>query len=1133
MVAASDDADRALSPLSSAQQRLWLAAEAEGGGSSYHLGWMARLVGDLDIAALRAALDEVVARHEALRTWLVYPDGQPRLRVVAAGPAVVHDPAVARGSVTLPIIEANPGDADARAAELVIRPFEAAAGPLWRAALLRLGPAEHRLVLVVHHLIADMATAGVLFTCLSAAYRTRQAGEAGRGGTEPGLPAAPPHSAYREWEREFLRGPRCAAQVAYWTGQVANVSPLELPGARPRLAGSPRQGALIGVRIPARTTDVLRRLGRAQGGTITHVALAGYATVLHRYSGTEVLAIGVPVSTRKGRRWAASAGLYVNTLPIRVTLTGNPPFEQLVRQVRDTVLAALGAADVPLDQVTAALQASGEAGARGLYDVTFGMAGGGLELDLPGLRTHVTAIYGGHAKFDLHLEVTDQGPGQPLRLTVEYDTGLLTQRAARRILRSIVTLLTQAAAAPAQRIGFLPLWNGMVGPELTEEQQQRPSHAGAGSGEPVPTVAGGASAAPGEPVSDERMADMPEPLPGGGRVDVLLAQMAVLVPDKVAIVNAASGGQLRYAELAGRAAGLGAELAARGVGRGEFVGLTLARSADLVVAIAGVLTAGAAYVPLDASYPVARLAEMIAMAGISLVIGPAPPGLAVPVIDFPALAMSVPDLSAPDLPVPDQSQPVRPATDLSAPDLAAPVPLVSFPHAAGQPVPGGGSGEDAAYVMFTSGSTGAPKAVVVPHRAIVRLVRDSGFAEMTAGERWLHAASPSFDAATLELWAPLLNGGTLVVLTGAPEVGALGEAIARHQVTSAFLTTGLFNAVVDTDVSILAPLRQLIIGGETASARHVRRALRVVGTVVNGYGPTENTTFTSCYVMRAGRKVASPVPIGRPIRGTTVRIVDAYLNPLPPGAIGEILVGGQGLAIGYAGAPGLTAERFVPSASGQPGARLYRTGDYGWLGPGGILHFAGRRDDQVKVRGFRVELGAAEHELLGHPGVAQAAVVVHTDPTGDRRLVGYTVGPATAGELTAYLRETLPEYLIPGQWIRLAALPLGPAGKVDRHALPPPEQAPAVAERPPTAIEQLLIDWYRDLLGVTSAGPDTNFLAVGGHSLVALRLANRIQSQLAVDVSLSAIFSIPRLADLAAMVEAKQTAAGQTGTSRG
>lgn len=565
------------------------------------------------------------------------------------------------------------------------------------------------------------------------------------------------------------------------------------------------------------------------------------------------------------------------------------------------------------------------------------------------------------------------------------------------------------------------------------------------------------------------------------RVDTLFAATVAANLASVAMIDAGSGAEYSYGSLATRAAAVAAALSERGIGRGDFVGITLPRGTELVIAIVGVLSSGAAYVPLDVSYPVKRLADMVEIARIGLIIGDAPAELEVPMIHLP--------------------HPAAPAATVNA--------------SAARPA---GTGEDPAYVMFTSGSTGVPKAVVIPHRGIVRLVRGANFATMTADDRWLHCASPSFDASTLELWAPLLNGGTVVVLPGMPTVAALASTLRRHQVTSLFLTTGLFNLVVDADVEALRPVRQLLTGGEVASADHLRRACDVVPTVVNAYGPTENTAFTTCYVMHDPALVTAPVPIGPAIPGSTVHVVDDCLGELPPGAVGEIVAGGDGLAIGYANAPALTAERFVPNPFGPPGSRMYRTGDHGTLDSDGVVHFGGRIDDQVKVRGFRVELGAIELALLAHPLVSQAVVAVHTDPTGDRRLIGYTVGTATPDELTRHLSDQLPGYMIPGQWIALDAMPLGATGKIDRGALPAPVAPSSGSTQEAAAAQDLIIAWYAELLGLSEVTEDTDFFEVGGHSLFAARLIARIKATFDIELSISVIFDNPRIGDLAAVV---------------
>jgi amino acid adenylation domain-containing protein len=1006
-------------PLSSAQQRLWLADQALPGQSAYHLVRVVDLDGSLDVEALNAALSEIVSRHEILRTSVLAVSGQPLQRV--AGPAAAE----------LPVIETTEAAAPELMTASARRPLDVAGGLLWRAELFRLGPRRHRLVLVMHHIIADAATIALLLSELATIYR------ACRDGRALHLPPAVGYRDYVRWERSFAADPDYTRQLEYWKGQLAGAESLSLPTDRPRPTAPRRPGAMASLVIPAAEADALRAVARAQGATLAQLMLAGYAVVLHRYSGRADFIIGMPVSLRREQRWARSAGLYLGTVPVRVTIAGNPPFTLLLKQVRNTVLAGLGAADVPLERAVD----SDHVGP--LYDVTFGMVQDQVStLDLPGLTTRVGRIYGGRAKFDLHFEVADPGQGGDLEAVIEYDAELLREETAQRLVGALATVFGGAAAAPGRRIGSFPLW----------ADPSAASQLGAG-----PVGQAGAD---------------------GAAVDGLFAAVASASPGHVAVIDAADGRELTYAELAMRAAAMADVLTVHDVRRGDFVGVALPRSVDMVVAILGVLAAGAAYVPLDSGYPAARLAEMISRSGVKLVVGDSLPGQQVP---------SVP-------------VPVNPA----AAGLRG-------RH---------GDGGDPAYIMFTSGSTGQPKAVVVPHRAIVRLVRAADFAAMTGAERWLHAAAPAFDAATLELWAPLLNGGTVVVLPGMPDVARIGEGIRRYRVTSAFLTTGLFHLVVDTDVEVLRPLRELVIGGEVASPGHVRRALAVVGTVVNGYGPTENTTFTTCYRLTDPAEVTMPLPLGRPIHGTSVHIVDDYGNPVPDGVTGEILAGGQGLALGYAGAPSLTAQRFVPSPFGPPGARLYRTGDYGRIGSGGMVEFMGRHDDQVKVRGFRIELGAIEQAVLTHRDVAQAAVIAHTDPSGDRRLVGYVVGGADGPALSRYLADILPSYMIPGQWIWMPEMPLGPTGKVDRRALPKPEARPVRPARAATLAEELLVAWYAEFLGLADVTPETDFFAVGGHSLLASRLAARIRAVFAVDVPLTAVFDHPRLADLATAVTA-------------
>jgi amino acid adenylation domain-containing protein len=586
--------------------------------------------------------------------------------------------------------------------------------------------------------------------------------------------------------------------------------------------------------------------------------------------------------------------------------------------------------------------------------------------------------------------------------------------------------------------------------------------------------------------------------PRDATVHALFEAEADRAPDRVAVSY--EGKTLTYRELDRRANQLAAHLLAAGAARGERVGLVAERSLAMVVATLGILKAGAAYVPIDPEYPEERITFLAEDAGLRFVVTtegqaerlPASLGATLVRLDADAAAIAARPAERPGLP---------------------------------------GEATDLAYVMYTSGSTGQPKGALVPHRAIVRLVRSTGFMAMGPSEVFLQYAPISFDASTLEIWAPLLNGGRLAVFrAGRASFEELGEGIAKEKVTALWLTAGLFNAMIETYPRGLKPVKQILAGGEALSVPHVEKALRELpgARLINGYGPTENTTFTCCHAITAVDTTRSSIPIGKPIANTTVYVLDRRGQPVPVGVPGELYAGGDGLALGYWRRPELTAERFVADPfAGESGARLYRTGDLvRWL-PDGTVEYLGRLDSQVKVRGYRIELGEIEAALGKAPGVGESVVVVREDSPGDKRVVAYVVAregeDLTAAALKAHLGARLPQFMVPSAFVVLPALPLSPNGKVDRRALPAPDAgaSPVTYAPPEGPTEEALAAIWKELLHLAVVGVNDDFFNLGGHSLLAARLVAEIQGRLGRTIPLAALFQARTIKQIAALLEAE------------
>ncbi|GAA4812204.1 hypothetical protein GCM10023220_49340 [Streptomyces ziwulingensis] len=1047
--------DRPL-PLSAAQQRLWFLDQFQPGGTEYGTATGFRLRGELDTGALRTALDALVARHEPLRTTFGTVDGGG-VQIVGPPFAVPVEPVDLTGR---PDAE-RPDAADRLLRAELRRPFDLRRGPLLRVLLVRRAADDHLLVLHQHHIVTDGWSIGVLAGDLGELY------SAAVRGTRPHLPPLPVQYAdFAAWQRERLAGPALDGALAYWRRQLAGMSPAELPTDRPRTAVRTSPGALHRFTVPAPLTARLTEVGRSCGATPFMVLAAAVQVLLARYGGQRDVALGTVTSGRDRAELERLAGFFVNTVVLRSHVDGTLSFAEFLGRVRTTVLEAFAHDALPYDRLVDAVRPERDASRSPLFQLALVLQNAPRRpLRMAGLRTEETPLPSTSALFDVTLELVPRGGA--LAGTIEYNTDLFAPDTPARLAGHLLVLLEGIAADPGRAVSRLPL---LTAAELS--RLARWSH-GAATG------------------------------PAGRTVSGLVAEQARRRPGATALT--ADGQELTYGGLLSRADAVAARLTARGVGPGAVVGVCLERGATLVVALLGILRAGAAYLPLDPEYPAERLAFMLTDSAVALVLTEDRLRGALPASA--ADLMHLDDVTGPAPSGGGARGHLDDVTGPPAPDGGDPVPLDGPPGPA--PVDGGGRTDpqgppvagprDLMYVMYTSGSTGGPKGVLVEHRSVVRLCRAR---EVRPGPRDVLAltSSVSFDAATYEIWGALVNGARLAIAPpGVPSVHELGRFLAAEGVTSLWLTAGLFEEVVDTDPGVLGGLRRLIAGGDVLSPAHCDRVLRAVPglELVNGYGPTEGTTFTTCHRFGPGAPVTS-APIGRPIQGTRCHVVDGDLRPVPVGVPGELLVGGEGLARGYLGRPGLTAGRFVADPfSGPGGDRLYRTGDLVRWRATGELEFLGRSDDQVKIRGFRVEVGEVEAALTRHPDVGEATVVARSD-VGHRRLVAYVTArhtPApTPAALRTHLEGVLPGYLVPTGYVVLDRMPLTAHGKVDRRALPPPRTPERGHVAPRTPAERTLSRVWAEVLGVARIGVEDNFFDLGGDSILSIQVVARARA---------------------------------------
>jgi amino acid adenylation domain-containing protein len=856
------------------------------------------------------------------------------------------------------------------------------------------------------------------------------------------------------WQKEFLEGPEMKRQLAYWKKRLDGMTELDLPTDFPRPPVKTWKGEIISTLLPKDLTDRLQAIAARHGATLFHLQLAAYMILLHRYTGSLDVAVGTPVTGRTRGELEPLIGVFINSLILRCDLSGNPGFSGLLGHVRETALEALENQELPFECLVRELRPERDQSRNPLFQVNF--------------NHHRSFAMAGTFGGVTLTPIPSRSPGtifdlhffmverkEGWRASCDYCTDLFTRTSAERMLGHFKRLLEDIAEHPEKPIEQLEILSD-------HEQEQLRIWSGHSSDYPRDATIGG-----------------------------LFLETAGRFPERIALDCGEHSHT--YQELRTKATQVAAGLIEAGVKPGDIVAIAARPGPEMIAGFLGILLAGGCCAPIDPAYPADRFAMLLEESGARTALATTGCDDAFPSTWTGKLRMIG-------------------AFDSAAAPAELPEVLVTADHPA--------------HLLFTSGSTGRPKGLLLPHRGSVRLVRGNDFITITPDDVFLQAAPASFDASLLEIWGALLNGGRLVLLPNGPGLEDIASAVRDKGVTTLWLTSGLFQLMIDENPGALKGLLNLLAGGDVLSPSHVRKALEALpGTrLINGYGPTENSTFTTCREITVEDCSKPSIPIGKPIANTTVYLLDDHLRRVPVGIPGELCSGGDGLAIGYLNAPELTAEKFIQHPDL---GRLYRTGDLCRLATDGTIEFIGRRDHQVKVRGFRIELGEIEAVLASHPQVRQTKAAVRGDSAETKRILAWVVageGQApTPEELSAYLAARLPAFMQPDGIAVLDAFPLNANGKIHLSALPDPGHRAATApdvphEAPVGDTERHLAAVWQELLGITNIGRHDDFFALGGHSLMALRMFSRINREFEKSLPLAALILNPTIARLAELL---------------
>ncbi|WP_370589185.1 amino acid adenylation domain-containing protein [Thermoactinomyces sp. CICC 24226] len=1014
-------------PVSSVQKRLYAVEQMENIGTTYHTPVLLEWKGNVDTKRLKSAVEQLVQRHEALRTSFHWVDEELVQKVHA------------EAEITWEMFHADSEEEVKRIAADFIRPFDLGQAPLLRAALIHAKESCY-LLLDMHHIVSDgISVEEILYRELGALYQGQEL-----------PPLSKQYKDYALWQQQWLGSEECLRRKEYWLKQLEGEIPvLELPADYPRSPVQEFAGDKVSFEVKPALVERLKQIGQRENATLFMMLFSAYKVLISKLSGQEDIIVGIPVAGRAKSWMEPVFGMFVNTLPLRSQPKKELSFAGYMQQVRTRVLGAYENGDYPLEEIIGALQLERDRSRNPLFDTAFVLQN--MEeaaVRIPGADVKSVPLPWKQSMFDMTWEAKEEA--DTVRFHVEYCTRLFERKTIQRYIRSFLYILEQIAKDPGQCLADVEL--------LPPEDRH-------------------------QLVTEFNRTDAP--YPGTKTIQQLFEEQVLKTPDRPAVKM---GDQvLTYQALNAEANRMARWLRKQGVTRGSVVGLMVNRSPLMMVSLLAIVKAGGTYLPIDPEYPDERIRFMLEDSQASMLL--VEPGISAPVSYQGTVAGLSPDVWKDEDPG-------------NLPNINAP--------------------EDVLYIIYTSGSTGTPKGIETMHYNVIRTMFNNGYIEMDPSDRVLQLSNYAFDGSTFDIYISLLHGAqlTLVSTEALLDLNQLSRLIREEQITVTFITTALFNTLVDLDLECLRNVRKILFGGEKVSFSHVKRAVEFLGEdrVVHVYGPTETTVFATYCPVGFKHIERGIIPIGKPLHNTRLYVLNSENQLQPVGVPGELCISGDGVAKGYLNRPELTEERFVREPF-APYGRMYKTGDLvRWL-PDGTIEYLDRLDDQVKIRGHRIELGEIQRKLLEEEAVREAFVMMDRDEKGQSYLCAYCVaeGEIDVSKLRQNLQKKLPDYMVPGYFVQMDSLPLNANGKVDKRALPKPDLRKAVSAgyvEPSTETEALLAEVWKEVLGAERVGIHDNFFELGGDSIKAIRIAARLNQQ-QMKLETKQLFRHPTIAELA------------------